>query len=272
MTVSQPREPIPEAAPPDELTEEVIAGGEVAAPDTPPPHRWGFGAFLLVEAVLLASAAFISVLLGDVQPGQPLPMRMVLLGTMVPTMIAAGVALLITRLRGNGPFADLRIGWSWADVKVGLKLGVLGLGLTSLAAYVWTQVVGNENATSAISALVEDRRMSISAAVVMFIYLWLVGPICEEIIYRGLLWGAVERLTWRTERWGRIAAFLVSTAVFAASHLEPLRTTLLLVIAIPIGLARVFTGRLLGSVVAHQVNNFLPAVTILLASLGIAAF
>ncbi|ANN19257.1 hypothetical protein SD37_29015 [Amycolatopsis orientalis] len=267
MTVSQPREPIPEAAPPDELT----AGGAVAAPDTP-PHRWGFGAFLLVEAVLLATAAFVSVLLGDVQPGQPLPMRVVLLGTMVPTMIAAGVALLITRLRGNGPFTDLRIGWCWADVKIGLKLGVVGLGFTSLAAYVWTQVVGDANATSAISALVEDRRMSVSAAVVMFIYLWLIGPICEEIIYRGLLWGAVERLTWRTERWGRIAAFLVSTAVFAASHLEPLRTTLLLVIAIPIGLARVFTGRLLGSVVAHQVNNFLPAVTILLASLGIAAF
>ncbi|HET6290215.1 MAG TPA: CPBP family intramembrane glutamate endopeptidase, partial [Amycolatopsis sp.] len=57
MTVSQPREPIPEAAPPDELA----AGGEVAALDTPPSHRWGFGAFLLVEAVLLASAAFISV-------------------------------------------------------------------------------------------------------------------------------------------------------------------------------------------------------------------
>lgn len=268
MTVSQPREPIPEAAPP----EDAEAGADVAAVDTPPPHRWGFGAFLLVEVVLLASAAFISVLLGDVQPGQPLPMRMVLLGTMVPTMIAAAVALLITRIRGNGPFADLRIGWSWADVKVGLKLGVLGLGFTSLAAYIWTQIVGDANATSAISALVEDRRMSVSAAVVMFIYLWLVGPICEEIIYRGLLWGAVERLQWRTERWGRIAAFLVSTAIFAASHLEPLRTTLLLVIAIPIGLARVFTGRLLGSIVAHQVNNFLPAVTILLAALGIASY
>ncbi len=268
MTVSQPREPIPEAAPPEELA----TGGEVAEPGPPPSHRWGFGAFLLVEAVLLASAAFISVLLGDVQPGQPLPMRMVLLGTMLPTMIAAGVALLITRIRGNGPFTDLRIGWSWADVRLGLKLGVIGLGFTSLAAYVWTEVVGDANATSAISALVEDRRMSVSAAVVMFIYLWLVGPICEEIIYRGLLWGAVERLQWRTERWGRIAAFLVSTAVFAASHLEPLRTTLLLVIAIPIGLARVFTGRLLGSIVAHQVNNFLPAVTILLAALGIASY
>ncbi|MEC3980318.1 CPBP family intramembrane glutamic endopeptidase [Amycolatopsis sp. H20-H5] len=259
MTDTQPREPLPEAASP-------------RPEDTPPSHRWGFGAFLFVEAVLLASAAFISVLLGDVQPGQPLPMRVVLLGTMVPTMTAAAVALAITKIRGNGPLIDLRIEWRWSDVRTGLRYGVIGLGCTSLAAYLWTQLVGDVNATSAISALIEDRKMSVSAAVVMFLYLWLLGPICEEIIYRGLLWGAVERLQWGNEKWGRIAAFLLSTAVFAASHLEPLRTILLLVIAVPIGLARLVTGRLLTSVVAHQTNNFLPAVAILLTSLGVASF
>src|SRR5699024_7851793 len=136
-------------------------------------------------------------------------------------------------------------------------------------ALVWTEIVGEDDATSAIAALVEDQRMSVWAAVAMFVYLWLVGPVCEELIYRGLLWGAVERLQWKTARWGRLAAFLVSTAVFAASHLEPMRTALLLVIAVPIGLARLRTGRLLASIVAHQVNNFLPAVAILLTSLGI---
>lgn len=260
MTTSKPRDPLP--------------GGAPLPPGDPlpefPAHRWGFGAFLFVEAVLLASAAFISVLVGDTAPGQPLPIRVVLLGTMLPTMIAAGVALLITVVRGNGPFVDLRLQWRWADVRTGLKFGCVGLVFTSLAAWVWTEIVGNQNATSAISALVEDRTMSLPAAVVMFVYLWLLGPICEEIIYRGLLWGAVERLQWRTERWGRMAAFALSTAVFAASHLEPLRTTLLLVIAVPIGLARFATGRLPGSIVAHQANNFLPALTILLGALGIA--
>ncbi|SEP51667.1 CPBP family intramembrane glutamic endopeptidase [Amycolatopsis saalfeldensis] len=264
MTTSQPREPLPGT--PDAAEE--LAG----LPREFPPHRWGFGAFLLVEAVLLASAAFVSVLVGDPAPGQPLPIRTVLLGTMLPTMIAAGVAVLATSLRGNGPVIDLRLRWRWSDVKAGLKFGLLGLVLTSLSAYVWTELVGNADATSAISALIDDRKMSVSAAVVMFVYLWLAGPICEEIIYRGLLWGAVERLQWRSERWGRIAAFLLSTAVFAASHLEPLRTTLLLVIAVPIGLARFATGRLAGSVVAHAVNNFLPAVAILFGALGLSSF
>jgi membrane protease YdiL (CAAX protease family) len=245
---------------------------ELAGAPEFPSHRWGFGAFLLVEAVLIASAAFVSAVLGDPPAGQPLPIRTVLLGTMLPAMIAAGVALLVTVVRGNGPRLDLRLEWRWGDVKVGLKFGLLGLVLTSLSAYVWTEIVGSANATSTISALVDDRKMSLSAAIVTFVYLWLVGPICEEIIYRGLLWGAVERMQWRSERWGRVAAFLLSTAVFAASHLEPLRTTLLLVIAVPIGLARFATGRLAGSVVAHSMNNFLPSAAILLSSLGIASF
>ena len=264
MTTSQPREPLPGTL---DAAEELVS-----VPREFPPHRWGFGAFLLVEAVLLASAVFIGVLVGDPAPGQPLPIRVVLLGTMLPTMIAAGVAVLVTYLRGNGPLIDLRLRWQWSDVKTGLKFGLLGLVLTSLGAYVWTALVGTANATSAISALVDDRKMSVSAALVMFVYLWLAGPICEEIIYRGLLWGAVERLQWRSERWGRMAAFLLSTAVFAASHLEPLRTTLLLVIAVPIGLARFATGRLAASVVAHSMNNFLPAVAILLGALGASSF
>lgn len=253
--------------------------GELDPPDLPeaadtpsiPTHRWGFGAFLVVEAVLLASAAFVSVLLGPAPPGQPLPARDVLIGTIAPTVLAALVAVLITKVRGNGPLADLRLSWRWDDVKLGLKLGAFGLVLTTVSAFIWTQAVGEANAGSAISALVEDQPMSVSAAIVMFAYLWLLGPICEEIIYRGLLWGAVERLNWGQEKWARLAAFLLSTAVFAASHLEPLRTTLLLVIAIPIGLARLFTGRLLGSIVAHQMNNFLPAVAMLLTALGALA-
>lgn len=238
----------------------------------PPPHRWGFGAFLLVEFVLLASAALVGAVVSRGETAESLPVRDVLIGTMAPTVIATLTALVITRVRGNGPFIDLRLSWSWADVKVGLKFGALGLVCTTVGVFVWTKAVGEENGTSAISALVANKPMSVSAAVAMFLYLWLLGPICEEIIYRGLLWGAAERLEWGNEKWGRFAAFVLSTAIFAVSHLEPLRTTLLLVIAIPIGLARLVTGRLLGSIIAHQVNNFLPALAILLTALGVVSY
>jgi len=230
-----------------------------------PAYRWGFGAFLLVEAVLLLSAVFLAAIL-DPHPSSIVTVTDVLVGTIVPTILAAAVAVLATVLRGNGPVIDLRLTWRWADIKVGLKLGLAGIVFTSAAALVWTRIVGANDASSAINTVLDGGRMPLTAAVVMFLYVWLVGPICEEIIFRGLLWGAIER-----QRWGRWAAFGLSTAIFAVSHLEPIRTTLLLVIAIPIGLARLRTGKLPASVVAHQVNNFLPALAMLLVAMGVMA-
>ena len=90
-----------------------------------------------------------------------------------------------------------------------------------------------------------------------------VAPLCEEIVYRGLLWGAVER------RWGRWFALVVTTVVFALAHLEFTRLPLLLVVAIPIALARLYSGGLLASIVAHQVTNLLPGIVMML---GLAGF
>lgn len=226
-------------------------------------HRWGIGAFLLAEAVLVLSAVLLAAI---IQPGPSItgiPIATVLVGTIVPTVLAAVVAVLVTVLRGNGPQIDLRLRWSAADFRIGVKLGLAGLVLTVAAAEIWTRIVGSQNATSAIGALAAGGPLSLTSAVVMFLYTWLVAPVCEEIIFRGLCWSAIER------QWGRWWAFGLSTAIFAASHLEPLRTSLLLVISIPIGLGRLVTGRLTASIVAHQVNNFLPALTVLLISLGV---
>jgi membrane protease YdiL (CAAX protease family) len=242
----------------------MAAEPEEKSPAPPPPHRWGIGAFLLVEAVLLLSAAFIGAIVQPSSSTTAPSVLTIIIGSILPVMIAAGVALLITRLRGNGPRVDLRWSYSREDFRIGLKFGLIGLVSTTVAAFVWTKIVGQQNATSAFSALVDSHSLPASAAIIMFLYAWLVGPVCEEIIFRGLLWGALERL-----QWGRWAVFILSTAVFAVSHLEPLRTSLLIVIGIPIGLARLFTGRLGASVVAHQVNNFLPALTVLLVSLGV---
>lgn len=226
-------------------------------------HRWGFGAFLVVYAVFVLSAVMIGALVGTVAPEAVNSATVVLVGTMIPTLLAAVTALLVTKIRGNGPKRDLRWSLDRSDLRVGLKFGALGLVCTTVAAVLWTNFVGEENASSAVGRLVENDRMPLAAAITMFLFIWLVAPVCEEVIYRGLLWGALERL-----KWGRWAVFSLTTIIFAISHLEPLRTSLLLVIGIPIGLARLFTGRLGASVVAHQINNFLPALAVLLVATG----
>jgi membrane protease YdiL (CAAX protease family) len=241
--------------------------GVVADPSAVRTHRWGFGAFLFVFAVFVLAAVVIGAVVGIISPGAGASPTVIVVGTMVPTLLAAGVSLLVTKLRGNGPRIDLRWSMTRDDVKAGFKWGVIGLICTTVAAFLWTNFVGDENAQSAVGALVDNQRMPLAAALAMFLFVWLIGPVCEEIIYRGLLWGALERL-----KWGRWAVFCLTTVIFAVSHLEPLRTSLLLVIGVPIGLARLFTGRLGASIVAHQVNNFLPALTILLGALGVAYF
>lgn len=242
-----------------------VTAGPTPVPVSLPPHDWGFGAFLLTEAVLLLSAVFLAAIL-DPHPTGRLTVADELVGTIVPTVLAAAVAVLATVVRGNGPLVDLRLRVRWVDVRIGLRFGAAGIVLTIVAAVVWTRIVGANDASSAINTVLDGGRMPVPPAVVMFLYVWLVGPICEELIFRGLLWGAIQR-----QQWGRWAAFGLSTAIFAVSHLEPIRTTLLLVIAVPIGLARLVSGRLPASIITHQMNNFLPALAMLLVALGVMA-
>jgi uncharacterized protein len=243
-------------------TSSVVADPVDAVPER--SHRWGFGAFLSVFAVFVLTAVVIGAVVGIFAPQARTSPTVIVIGTMVPTVVAALATLLVTKLRGNGPRIDLRWSMRREDVRAGVKFGFIGLICTTFAAFVWTSVVGEENAQSAVGALVDNGQMPVGPAVAMFVFVWLIGPVCEELIYRGLLWGALERL-----KWGRWAVFCLTTIIFAVSHLEPLRTSLLLVIGIPIGLARLFTGRLGASVVAHQVNNFLPALAVLLVALGV---
>jgi uncharacterized protein len=227
-----------------------------AAPAGPREHRWGLGAYALAEVVFLG----VSILLSLVVQADTASLIAVVIA--VPTLCAAAVALLATRVRGGGPLVDLRLRWSWSDVGVGLGFGVFGLLLTIPASLVYAAVAGPD-ASSAVGEVFAQVHATPPGAVLVFVVVALLAPACEEIIYRGLLWGALERLGARP--W---IAFAVTTLLFALAHLELARTPLLLVVAMPIGLARLSTGRLLPSIVAHQVNNLLPAIGLVVAILG----
>ena len=82
----------PAAAPPD---------GATALPRR--THRWGIGAYVVVEAVFVG----VSLLIGFAFLGKPVSVTALTVALAVPTVLAAGVAMLITRLRGNGPRTDL---------------------------------------------------------------------------------------------------------------------------------------------------------------------
>ncbi len=179
-----------------------------------------------------------------------------------PTVIAAGLAVLITRLRGNGPRTDLRLRWSWRGLGLGLAFGFGGLLVTVPVSLFYVSIVRSP-VDSAIGRVFGGLRASWPWAVAVFLIVALLAPLCEEIIFRGLLWGAIDR------RWGRWVAFAVTTVVFALAHFEFTRAPVLVVVAIPVGLARLYSGGLLASIVAHQVNNLLPGIALMLALVGV---
>ena len=229
-----------------------------AAPSPTRTHRWGLGAYLVAEGVFLLT----SVLIGVLVVGDAVPTASGLaLALSVPTVLAAATALLITRVRGNGPRIDLGLEWTRRDVGLGLAFGFGGLALTIPASIVYIAIVG-EDATSAVGEVFAGIRAGPALAALVLVIVVLVVPFCEEILYRGLLWGGIEKLA------GRWVAFVASTLLFAVAHFELTRTPLLLVVAIPIAIARLYTGRLPASIIAHQINNLAPGIVLVLGLLG----
>ncbi|MDH6194186.1 membrane protease YdiL (CAAX protease family) [Mycobacterium frederiksbergense] len=221
-------------------------------------HRWGLGAFLLVEAVYLLSSASIGLLV----PSRGAPQAwLITLAIGVPTVLAAALAMAIAAWRGNGPRIDFRWRWSWRAIGLGLMFGIGGLFVTLPAAVLYQAIVGPD-VNSAVGAVFNGIRTTWPLAVAVLVLVSFIAPICEEVVYRGLLWGALE------QRWGRWVAVTVSTVVFALAHLEPIRAPLLLVVAIPIALARLYSGNLWAGIVAHQVTNLLPGIVMMLGLTG----
>ena len=136
--------------------------------------------------------------------------------------------------------------------------------ITIPASLLYVVLVGPEQASSAVGDVFEGLRAGPVAALTVVLVVVVLAPLCEEIVYRGLLWGALER--YALPRW---VPFVVTTLLFAVAHFEFTRTPLLFIVALPIALARLRTGRLAASVVAHQVNNLLPGVVLALALVGV---
>jgi membrane protease YdiL (CAAX protease family) len=250
--------PVPPSVPP--YAGPAAAGVQLSDGTPRRTHRWGLGAYLLVEAVFVG----VSLLIGVTFGGGRLSVVGLTVALTVPTVLAAATAIAVTRVRGNGPRADLGLVWSWHDVRVGAAYGFGGLVLTIPASLLYVVLVGPENASSAIGDVFAGLRAGPVAALGLALVVVVLAPFCEEVVYRGLLWGALER--YALPRW---VPFVVTTLLFALAHFEFTRTPLLFVVALPIALARLRTGRLVASVVAHQVNNLLPGVVLALALLGV---
>ena len=91
------------------------------------------------------------------------------------------------------------------------------------------------------------------AGVALLIVVVVVGaPLVEELVYRGLLQGAVGR---RLPQWGGWLALILVAAMFALVHFVPIEYPGLFLVGLVLGVCALRTGRLGMSVLAHLAFN-----------------
>jgi uncharacterized protein len=258
-----------------------------AQPERIPADRdtrrgWQMLTCFMVAEITFVAASVVAVLpfllsVPHAGPRMRLPGAALVTALAIPPAVAAVVAAGGAVLVGRGRLVDrlqgqLSLRWRIYDVAMGLALGLVGLAVTVPASALWARWVGESQANSAVGEIFHGQRLSLGWALTLFVGVWLIAPLGEELLYRGVLWRAMEHWAWN--RWVitglTTVLFALAHPLFSGSHIELLRSPLLVVITLPIALARLLSGNLLASIVAHQTNNFLPAIGLLLITQGVA--
>lgn len=114
----------------------------------------------------------------------------------------------------------------------------------------WVQTLLFPDAAQAQEYIVEllDKASPFETAFLLLLLLFM-APVAEETLYRGFFFPA---LRWR---YGRAAAYVLTAAVFAASHMS--LWTLLPVVLVSLGLCRLYEkyGSLWYNIIAHMTWN-----------------
>jgi membrane protease YdiL (CAAX protease family) len=221
-------------------------------------RRWG----LWDAVVCLVGAQILGLVVGLVLIAISAPIGvLIIVGSAAPWLLLAGWPLYATSRWGNGPRIDLDLRLSWSDVRWGVLAGLVGLFLAAIIAAITTLIVGDFTSLAAEAAEELVDSASFASLFVFALMLMVGAPIAEELAFRGLLFGALQR-----RGVGAAWTIIITAVVFAAFHFEPTRFFVLLAPGLVFGFVRWKTGSLGAAMVAHGVNNA-PAAVFLLVGL-----
>ncbi|MCZ4518607.1 CPBP family intramembrane metalloprotease [Rhodococcus ruber] len=225
-------------------------------------QRWGLPAAALVLGLNLAGF----LLLGLVVTTETSALFVV--GIMIPSLLAAGLAVAISMSRGNGPVVDFGLPRSSSELLGQIRSGLAWGGVAVVGGLLLALVLLSSLDLDDRTPLGTVTDTAVGWKVALAVWIWIGAPICEETMFRGMLWGALEKRTrpmpmaWLGNRW---VVLVITAVVFAIWHREWWRFVVLLWGGLAIGIARMRTGSIVASTTAHSMNNTLPALVILLA-------
>jgi membrane protease YdiL (CAAX protease family) len=109
-----------------------------------------------------------------------------------------------------------------------------------------------------------DRTQPTWIAIALAVYGVAIAPVVEEALYRGVLYPAIRSWLGGTRRAVWVSA-LVTSALFAAAHMDVTALVPLFVLAMVLALAFERTNSLAGSIFAHALFNLGTMVSLMLA-------
>ena len=226
--------------------------------------RWGLGdMFVSLGVFFVGSFALILLIVVFSDRDEFLQRPWLLVGVVGPHALLLAHLYWVSRTKGQGFASDYQLRLQWSDAGLGLGLFLAGLIGAGIVAVIITQILGEPPTASAIELAQESGEDGLTIWLYLFAILGATFvPVVEELIYRGLFWSALEKRGMRP--W---TILVITSAVFAIIHLEPVRTAVLFVVGLAIGVGRLVTGRVGASIAAHVFVNAM-AMTATLAQLA----
>lgn len=257
--------------------------------DRPPGADAGLGSWTFTDAlvglgaVLLTSAVFSAGAQIAVGAGLSRGPWLPLLGLLPVWIGLLGTTIWACRRHGSGSLVtDLGLRLKWSDLAVGIGMAVAGRIASGLIAVLVVSVT-RQRTESNLQDLVGPGLGHTGWLIVYTVAIAVVGPIIEEIFFRGLaLRSALASLSRsRRPRFATPAArqrfaALLTAGLFAALHLPEVTSLTMLLILIPslfffgwmVARWTMWTGRLGGAIVAHIGFNAVAAAALFWGGFG----
>jgi uncharacterized protein len=164
-------------------------------------------------------------------------------------LFLVGVPVVATKVKGDGPVADLGLRFEVRDL-LAFPLGVALQAIVVPLLY-WPILQVLDKSTDDVSAEARDLVDSASGlGVLVLVLIVAVGaPVAEELFYRGLVLRSVEK------RWSTTVGLVASTVLFGVAHLQGLQLPALLLFGAVAGTLTVRSGRLGPAILCHSGFN-----------------
>ena len=85
----------------------------------------------------------------------------------------------------------------------------------------------------------------------------IVAPVVEEVLFRGILWRAIEKMTSTNIAWA------VTSVLFAAAHTDIIHIIAVFPLGVLFGYLRKRTNNIWAPMIAHATNNLLASLTLI---------